>query len=82
MVSPGPTETAIFTRETPEDQVRALRDMTTGNVPMKRMGEPDEIARAILLLASGEAATSTGSICLSTAAVSSFDEAAALHDAR
>lgn len=60
MVSPGPTETAIFKRETPEDQVQPLRDMMTANVPMKRMGEPDEIARAILFLASDEASYING----------------------
>lgn len=60
MVSPGPTETAIFTRETPDDQVQALRDMMTANVPMKRMGDPDEIARAVLFLASAEASYING----------------------
>ena len=60
MVSPGPTETAIFKRETPDDQVQALRDSMTANVPMKRMGEADEIARAVLFLASDEASYING----------------------
>jgi NAD(P)-dependent dehydrogenase (short-subunit alcohol dehydrogenase family) len=55
MVSPGPTETEIFKRGAPVEQVEALRAMMTADVPMKRMAEPDEIARAVLFLASSDA---------------------------
>lgn len=60
MVSPGPTETEIFKRGAPDEQVEALRQMLTANVPMKRMAEADEIARAVLFLASSEASYING----------------------
>ena len=62
MVSPGPTETPIITRNIgmgPE-AVEALRAMMIANTPMKRMGRPEEIARAVLFLASDEASFITG----------------------
>jgi NAD(P)-dependent dehydrogenase (short-subunit alcohol dehydrogenase family) len=62
MVSPGATETPIITRNigmSPE-AVDALRAMMIANTPMKRMGRPEEIARAVLFLASGEASFITG----------------------
>jgi NAD(P)-dependent dehydrogenase (short-subunit alcohol dehydrogenase family) len=55
MVSPGPTETEIFKRDASAEEAAALRDMMTANVPMRRMGESEEIARAVLFLASSEA---------------------------
>jgi len=60
MVSPGPTETEIFKRGAPEAEIGALRAMMTANVPMKRMGTAEEIARAVLFLASDEAAFING----------------------
>lgn len=62
MVSPGATETPIITRNIgmgPE-AVDALRAMMIANTPMKRMGRPEEIARAVLFLASDEASFITG----------------------
>ena len=50
MVSPGPTETEIFKRGAPEVEVAALRAMMSQAVPMKRMGEAEEVARAALFL--------------------------------
>jgi len=62
MVSPGPTETPIINRNPGMDAaaVEGLRTMMTNAVPMKRLGEPEEVARAILFLASGEASFITG----------------------
>jgi len=62
MVSPGPTETPIINRD-PDMQGAAideLRKVMIANVPMHRMGEADEIARAVLFLASDEASFITG----------------------
>jgi NAD(P)-dependent dehydrogenase (short-subunit alcohol dehydrogenase family) len=62
LVSPGPTETPIITRNVgmSADAVDALRAMMIANTPMKRMGRPEEIARAVLFLASDEASFITG----------------------
>jgi NAD(P)-dependent dehydrogenase (short-subunit alcohol dehydrogenase family) len=62
MVSPGPTETPILYRNPGMDEkaADALRQMMIANTPMKRMGTPEEIARAVLFLSSGEASFITG----------------------
>ena len=62
MVSPGPTETPLINRNInmPEEAVAALRKEMISNIPMHRMGEPEEIARAVLFLASDEASFITG----------------------
>lgn len=62
MVSPGPTETPIINRNPgmTEEGIAELRKMMVANIPMGRMGEADEIARAILFLASDDASFITG----------------------
>jgi NAD(P)-dependent dehydrogenase (short-subunit alcohol dehydrogenase family) len=62
VVSPGPTETPIITRNVgmSADAVDALRATMIANTPMRRMGLPGEIARAVLFLASDEASFITG----------------------
>jgi len=62
MVSPGATETPILYRNPGMDEnaVAGLRKMMIANTPMKRMGTPEEIARAVLFLASAEASFITG----------------------
>lgn len=62
VISPGPTETPIINRNPGMDAaaVDALRQQMTEAVPMKRMGEADEVARAALFLASDEASFITG----------------------
>jgi len=62
MVSPGPTETPIINRNVGMDPaaVNALRERMIANTPMRRMGEPEEIARAVLFLSSDEASFITG----------------------
>ena len=62
MVSPGPTETPLINRNIGMDAaaVEALRQIMINVVPMKRMGEADEVARAVLFLASDEASFVNG----------------------
>ncbi len=60
MVSPGPTDTEIFKRGASAEEIAGLRDMLSGVVPIGRMGTSDEIARAVLFLASDEASFING----------------------
>ena len=60
MVSPGPTDTEIFKRGASADEIAGVRTMLSGVVPLGRMGEADEIARAALFLASEEASFING----------------------
>lgn len=62
VVSPGPTETPIFNRNVAFDPARIdeLRATMSGRVPMGRMGQPEEVARAALFLGSTEASFITG----------------------
>jgi NAD(P)-dependent dehydrogenase (short-subunit alcohol dehydrogenase family) len=62
VVSPGPIETPIIHRTggLPPEAVPALRQQMIANTPMKRMGAPEEVAEAVLFLASDSAAFVTG----------------------
>jgi len=60
LMSPGPTNTEIFKRDSTPEQQAALLEMMRNNVPMKRVAEPDEMARAVLFLASSEASYING----------------------
>lgn len=55
MVSPGPTDTEIFKRDASQQEIEAMRTTLAGVVPMGRMGSAEEIAHAVLFLASDEA---------------------------
>jgi len=62
VVSPGPIDTPLLARNpgmTAEDVVR-LKAMMIANIPMHRMGESEEVAKAVLFLASDDAAFITG----------------------
>jgi NAD(P)-dependent dehydrogenase (short-subunit alcohol dehydrogenase family) len=60
MVSPGPTDTEIFKRDASAEEISGLRSMFADVVPMGRMGEAEEIARAALFLASDDASFING----------------------
>jgi len=60
-ISPGPIETPIFDTFTknPEEQ-RAVKESFASHVPLGRMGQPDEIGKAALFLASSDASYVAG----------------------
>ncbi|MBB4641142.1 SDR family NAD(P)-dependent oxidoreductase [Rhizorhapis suberifaciens] len=62
MISPGPIETPLMNRNAGMDSIAVdgLRQTMIAAVPMKRMGEADEVARAVLFLSSQEASFITG----------------------
>ncbi|HEX3836940.1 MAG TPA: SDR family oxidoreductase [Steroidobacteraceae bacterium] len=62
VVSPGPTDTPIIGRTggLPPQAIPAIREQMIRNTPMHRMGMPEEVAAAVLFLASAEAAFVTG----------------------
>jgi NAD(P)-dependent dehydrogenase (short-subunit alcohol dehydrogenase family) len=58
-VAPGPTETGMLNRFTGTAERKAA---LASGVPLGRIGEPEEIARAIVFLASDKASFVTGQI--------------------
>lgn len=62
VVSPGPIDTPLLHRNPgmTDDDVARLKDMMIANIPMHRMGESGEVAKAVLFLASDDAAFITG----------------------
>ena len=62
VVSPGPIDTPLLRRNPgmSDEDVARLKEMMIANIPMHRMGEADEVAKAVLFLASDDAAFITG----------------------
>jgi NAD(P)-dependent dehydrogenase (short-subunit alcohol dehydrogenase family) len=58
-VAPGPTETGMLNRFTVTEENKAR---LASGVPLGRLGRPEEIARAILFIASDAASFVTGQI--------------------
>jgi NAD(P)-dependent dehydrogenase (short-subunit alcohol dehydrogenase family) len=60
-ISPGPIDTPIFSSITQnEEQSELFKKNIVNAVPMKRMGSPDEVAKAVSFLASDESSYVTG----------------------
>lgn len=59
-IVPGPIETPGLTGLAPADQKQDLLDGLAAQVPMKRLGRPEEIAAAVLFLASDQSSFMTG----------------------
>lgn len=49
-VSPGPTDTGILERTMSAEAAREFLDQIKADNPMRRLGQPDEVAKAILFL--------------------------------
>jgi len=62
IVSPGPIDTPLLYRNPgmSDEEVGKLKEMMIQNIPMHRMGESEEIAKAVLFLASEDAGFITG----------------------
>jgi NAD(P)-dependent dehydrogenase (short-subunit alcohol dehydrogenase family) len=58
-VAPGPTETAMLNRFTGSAERKAA---LVAGVPLQRVGEPEEIANAIVFLASNRSPFTTGQV--------------------
>jgi NAD(P)-dependent dehydrogenase (short-subunit alcohol dehydrogenase family) len=60
-ISPGPIDTPGITGLAPDEaQAEQLKDFLAGQVPMGRMGRPEEVADAIVFLASDRSSFITG----------------------
>jgi len=54
-VSPGPITTPIINRMgLPPEQIKQMAESLQGQIPMKRFGTPEEIAKTVLFLASSD----------------------------
>jgi NAD(P)-dependent dehydrogenase (short-subunit alcohol dehydrogenase family) len=59
-ISPGPIDTPIFNGVLNEEQTKQFNASLVANVPLGRMGNPDEVAKAASFLASDDSSYITG----------------------
>jgi NAD(P)-dependent dehydrogenase (short-subunit alcohol dehydrogenase family) len=59
-VAPGPIPTAIQREAVSAEEVKKTEEWLASQVPMKRLGSAEEVARAVLFLASDDASYITG----------------------
>lgn len=63
VVAPSATTTGLFMKLTDEaEDPEAVREMVAGNMPMKRLGTPEEVADAVLFLLSDAASYTSGAV--------------------
>jgi NAD(P)-dependent dehydrogenase (short-subunit alcohol dehydrogenase family) len=55
-ISPGPIESTFLSRELSAAELQQTKDWIVSQVPMKRFGQPEDIAAAVLYLTSPESA--------------------------
>jgi NAD(P)-dependent dehydrogenase (short-subunit alcohol dehydrogenase family) len=61
-VSPGPIATPLYGKlGLPQEQLAGVAEAIKGQVPQKRFGDPSEVAKAVVFLASDEAPFTVGS---------------------
>ena len=59
-ILPGSTDTPLMWLGVPEEELQSVRAVVERDVPMGRIADPVEIARAVFFLASDEASFVTG----------------------
>lgn len=62
VLTPGPTETAVLSpKDVDAEKLEQMKKGVIESIPLKRIAEPDEIAHAVLFLASDESSFMLGS---------------------
>mgnify|MGYP000142925230 CR=1 FL=1 len=62
VVSPGPINTPIYGKlGMPAEAVKGFEEQMIATNPMKRFGQPDEVAKTVLYFASDDSSYVTGS---------------------
>ncbi|MBD8489133.1 SDR family oxidoreductase [Echinicola sp. CAU 1574] len=60
-VSPGPTRTNVLNHFYGEDTANSIWDNLANNIPLKKIGTPEDVAKLVVYLSNGDASFITGS---------------------